>query len=261
MHSRRGDPSRRNNAPRSPTSPADAELGDLEAEKDEPRKRQRWSVRTWILSLAACLLLLFLFSIKVEFGFGYVFAQCVFKAYHPLDEYRKSGDIYPSVSAILEKAPKGWGSVDFPTDKASLHNYTQIYDVLLAPYQHTARNVLEIGIKKGGSMKLWREFFDASAFIYGMDIDPSCPTFTRDAHMKSIILDTNVRKDVEAAVGDLRFDIIVDDGCHTNTCIWNSWKALFPSLEPHGVYLVEDYPKFRVESSWADGKIAMDFHG
>ena len=35
----------------------------------------------------------------------------------------------------------------------------------------------------------------------------------------------------------------------------------FPSLEPHGVYLVEDYPKFRVESSWADGKIAMDFHG
>ena len=38
--------------------------------------------------------------------------------YHPLDEYRKSGNIYPSVSAILEKAPKGWGSVDFPTDKA-----------------------------------------------------------------------------------------------------------------------------------------------
>ena len=35
-----------------------------------------------------------------------------------MDEYRKSGDIYPSVSAILEKAPKGWGSVDFPTDKA-----------------------------------------------------------------------------------------------------------------------------------------------
>ncbi len=42
--------------------------------------------------------------------------------------------------------------------------------------------------------KLWREFFDASTFIYGIDIDPSCPTFTRDAHMKSIILDTNVQE-------------------------------------------------------------------
>ena len=40
--------------------------------------------------------------------------------YHPLDEYRKSGVIYPSVSAILENAPKGWGSVDFPTDKAPM---------------------------------------------------------------------------------------------------------------------------------------------
>ena len=37
-------------------------------------------------------------------------------------------------------------------------------------------------------------------------------------------------QDVEAAVGDLRFDIIVDDGCHTNTCIWNSWKALLLSM-------------------------------
>ena len=41
MHSRRGDPSRLK-APRSPTSPADAELGEAEKdEKDEPRKRQR----------------------------------------------------------------------------------------------------------------------------------------------------------------------------------------------------------------------------
>ena len=60
---------------------------------------------------------LFLISIKAELGFGYVLAQCVFKAYHPLDEYTKSGHSYPSVSAILDNATKGWGSIDFPTDK------------------------------------------------------------------------------------------------------------------------------------------------
>ena len=87
------------------------------------------------------LLRMFLISIKKEGGFGYVFAQCMFKAYHPLDEYRKSGQQYESVSAILGNSTKGWGSVEFPTDKATRHNYTLSYDVLLAPYQHTARTI------------------------------------------------------------------------------------------------------------------------
>lgn len=87
------------------------------------------------------LLRMFLISIKKEGGFGYVFVQCVFKAYHPLDEYRKSGQQYESVSAILGNSTKGWGSVEFPTDKATRHNYTLSYDVLLAPYQHTARTI------------------------------------------------------------------------------------------------------------------------
>ena len=194
--------------------------------------------------VVAGFLLTFLFSIRAQAGFGYVFVQCVFKAHHSLDDYTKSGAEYGSVSAIVEGADKGWASIDFPTDKATRHNYTRSYDILLAPYQHTAKNVLELGIKKGGSIKLWREYFDAGAFIYGMDIDHGCPTFPRDGHIKSIFLDTNNREDVLKAVGDIRFDVIVDDGCHTNLCIWKSFNTLFPLLQPHGLYLVEDYPKY-----------------
>ncbi len=106
------------------------------------------------LHLHLVLLRMFLISIKKEGGFGYVFAQCVFKAYHPLDEYRKSGQQYDSVSAILDNSTKGWGSVEFPTDKATRHNYTLSYDVLLAPYQHTARTIC-----LGWVEEMWRRVF------------------------------------------------------------------------------------------------------
>jgi UTP:GlnB (protein PII) uridylyltransferase len=53
-------------------------------------------------------------------------------------------------------------------------------------------------------------------------------SYAEDPELLQDVLD--IGQDVEAAVGDLRFDIIVDDGCHTNTCIWNSWKALLLSM-------------------------------
>ena len=35
------------------------------------------------------------------------------------------------------------------------------------------RNVLEIGVQSGRSLRMWEEFFP-NATIYGLDIDPAC---------------------------------------------------------------------------------------
>lgn len=63
---------------------------------------------------------------------------------------------------------------------------------------------------------------------YAANIRRICPFLCRGSTITSRRPD--IGQDAEAAVGDLRFDIIVDDGCHTNTCIWNSWKALLLSM-------------------------------
>ena len=48
-------------------------------------------------------------------------------------------------------------SSDFATDKGSRHNFSLYYDVMLEPYVPRPVTLLEIGVKKGGSIKMWRE--------------------------------------------------------------------------------------------------------
>lgn len=71
----------------------------------------------------------------------------------------------------------GFFSKDFPTDKASQHDYIPLYDKFLAPYRNKNVKIVEIGIKKGGSMKMWREYFSQESMIYGIDIDPGLTFF------------------------------------------------------------------------------------
>ena len=55
------------------------------------------------------------------------------------------------------------------TDKNTAHSYLPLYQNLLIRKKETAKNVLEIGICNGGSIKLWNDFF-VNANVYGLDI-------------------------------------------------------------------------------------------
>ena len=55
------------------------------------------------------------------------------------------------------------------TDKNTTHSYIPLYQKLLEGKKETAKNVLEVGIYDGGSIKLWSEFF-TNATTYGLDI-------------------------------------------------------------------------------------------
>jgi hypothetical protein len=85
------------------------------------------------------------------------------------------------------EARRGFLSQSMPTDKDTRHNYTLNYDWLLESYQKSATHILEVGVKKGGSIRLWREFFNEGAMIYGVDIDPAVPTFVKDGHIKILV--------------------------------------------------------------------------
>ena len=55
------------------------------------------------------------------------------------------------------------------TDKNTVHSYLPLYHNLLISKKESAKNVLEIGIWNGGSIKLWHDFFP-NATVYGLDI-------------------------------------------------------------------------------------------
>jgi hypothetical protein len=52
--------------------------------------------------------------------------------------------------------------------------YLDVYERHFAPNRNTRLKMLEIGVFKGGSLDLWRDYFGADAKIFGVDLDPDC---------------------------------------------------------------------------------------
>ena len=174
---------------------------------------------------------------------GGLWAWLYLKAYGNLDGYQKSGKVFASVSDVLNSGATGFlaGSSGFNTDKNSRHNYSAYYDIVLEPYMHEDVHVLEVGVRKGGSLKLWRELFSPATFIYGIDISTQVPQFPHDAHIKVVFgSTTDDGKRLWDTLSHHRFDVIIDDGDHSGRAQWETFALLGPLLKSTGVYVIED---------------------
>ena len=109
---------------------------------------------------------------------------------------------------------------NFRTDKNTLHSYLPLYDKLLASKRETAKNVLEVGIYQGGSIKLWKDYF-VNATVYGLDIMHVTNVWDSIKGKDKIILhtstnayDENIFKQSFLDKG-IKLDFMLDDGPHT----------------------------------------------
>ena len=118
-----------------------------------------------------------------------------------------------------------------------LRHYLPIYQSALA----RTERMLEIGVDRGGSLQMWREFLP-DATIVGLDINPKAAHYedtARDIHVRiGDQTDTAFLSGVLDEFGP--FDTILDDGSHKSKHMIQSFQYLFPRLQAGGVYLVED---------------------
>jgi hypothetical protein len=130
-------------------------------------------------------------------------------------------------------------ALTYDTDKSSkLHHYTKRYAQYFDPLRDQPLKILEIGIQNGYSLKTWKEYFP-SAHIYGIDIvDCSHMDEERITTIKGSQNDLFFLKEIVEKYGP--FDIIIDDGSHYSTDMKISFDFLFPTLQPGGLYVVED---------------------
>lgn len=119
-----------------------------------------------------------------------------------------------------------------------LGHYTPFYDLVLNSRRHRVGSVLEIGIHKGASLRMWRTYFPF-AMVYGIDILPE--TMFEEDRIKTFTLNqANVRELISLAEKIGPFDVIVDDGSHHIDHQVGTMKTLMPYLRQHGVYIIED---------------------
>lgn len=120
------------------------------------------------------------------------------------------------------------------------HHYFDIYERHLSRYKNSAFRFLEIGVFRGGSLRLWREYFGPEALIVGVDRDASCARFGGEFGQVRIgdQADATFLRSVLEEFGP--FDAVLDDGGHTARQQIVSLEVLYPELASDGVYLCED---------------------
>jgi len=120
--------------------------------------------------------------------------------------------------------------------------------------------LLELGVHRGGSLAMWKDYFERSTIV-GLDMrDPSKPvaegvTFYRGSQSDTALL-TKIAGDTAPA----GFDIIIDDCSHIGE--WSRvsfWHLFEHHLKPGGIYVLEDWGTGFLPD-WPDGRaLPRDF--
>jgi predicted O-methyltransferase YrrM len=126
---------------------------------------------------------------------------------------------------------------DGTEDIFKLRHYLAIYEAALT----RTERMLEIGVDRGGSLRMWREYMP-NATIVGLDINPKAAQHDDpERHIHVRIGDQTDIRFLESVFDEFGpFDTVLDDGGHTPKQMIGSFQYLFPRLKPGGVYIVED---------------------
>ena len=131
------------------------------------------------------------------------------------------------------------------TDKDTTHSYLDLYQSLLEKKKETAIKVLEIGIHKGGSIKMWDDFF-INADVYAVDILPKERMWEELLNKESIHLYNSEDAYNSGFVqnefidNNFHFDMMLDDGPHTLQSMIQFIKLYLPLLKSDGILIIED---------------------
>jgi cephalosporin hydroxylase len=131
------------------------------------------------------------------------------------------------------------------TDKNTRHSYLPLYQNLLIKKKQTAKNVLEVGICFGGSIKLWSDFF-INANIYGLDIMHIDYVWEGIKNKDNIILHTSsdaYNEDFFIAnflCKNIKCDFMLDDGPHSLESMKQFIKLYSQIMTDDGILIIED---------------------
>lgn len=119
-------------------------------------------------------------------------------------------------------------------------HYFPVYERHFAPWVDRSVTMLEIGVSKGGSLKMWQRYLGPFATIIGIDIDPHCTRYESPGiHVR--VGDQSDTGFLSRLIDEFGVpDIVLDDGSHHMTHVRQTFEFLYPQLDKDAVYMVED---------------------
>jgi len=117
--------------------------------------------------------------------------------------------------------------------------FALIYEDLLAQHRGKPVVVVELGVGKGGSLQVWKEYFGHTAKIWGIDCEDKLAY--DDPDIEFLIgdqADADFLRSVHEKIP--KIDIFIDDGSHVSYDQLLTYEILFPIISPGGYYFIED---------------------
>ncbi len=159
---------------------------------------------------------------------------------------------------LVQRKTSGWLTLPKGSSSDSVVKplpYLPIYERHLSHLRRRSFTLVEAGIWKGDSLKMWRRAFP-KANIIGVDLAepegfeplPGVTIVTGDQSDPELF--ARIRRDV-APRG---FDVVIDDASHDAAPTAGMLQAVFPThLVPGGLYFIEDWGTGYWET-WGDGR-------
>lgn len=139
------------------------------------------------------------------------------------------------------------------------HYYTKWYNFYFNNIRLDNLNILEIGIGRGLSLEMWKEYFKNSD-IYGIEKNKFIIKKRVLKRFKIFVgekIDKYFLKDVCEKITE-GFDIIIDNGSDILEDQIDTFEILFEELNPGGIYVIEDLQRC-YKKEFIIGKNCIDF--
>lgn len=135
------------------------------------------------------------------------------------------------------KTLDGIGSF-FGTDKSSLyHGYLDWYEEKISQLEIPVNRVLEIGVKDGASIRMWKSFLGINSIVIGVD----------NAHYIQQVIGTIYLRcdaynghELPELLKGIEFDLVIDDGSHRSADQIRSFYFLYGKVRKGGILIMED---------------------
>ena len=119
-------------------------------------------------------------------------------------------------------------------------HYLDIYEKHFAKFVGKKFTMFEIGVSKGGSVEMWRDYFGKDVTIVGIDIDKKCKQYEGE-QINIEIGDQSDWNFLQMLIEKYGIpDLVIDDGSHIMKDLIASFNFLYPLLKDGSIYLAED---------------------
>jgi 23S rRNA U2552 (ribose-2'-O)-methylase RlmE/FtsJ len=136
---------------------------------------------------------------------------------------------------------------------------TEIYEPYLAGLRERPLRILELGIERGGSLRMWRDYFPRAQVI-GVDVVRDRVQYASE-RIEVVIGDQKDPKVLAPIVAGGPLDLVLDDGSHRAAEQQGSLLHLWPHVKPGGYYVIEDvHTSYRekYEMAWRQPGTTME---